>query len=146
MTTNIDKEIEETRKKLEELEAAKKLAAEQASSFQPSRESLAKLKVMVENEELKVLKDGSEWAEFGYDEGSYVEIGDWKVTLKERFGGYEGLGEEHYLVYEVSQNGALHSYWKVPGWYQSYNGAETEWENIHQVKPVEKMIIVWDAA
>jgi len=146
MTTNIDKEIEATRKKLEELESAKKLAEEQASSFQPSRESLAKLKVMVDRGELKVLKDDDKWLDFEYEAGSYVEIGGWKITLKERFGGYEGSGEEHYLVYEVSQNGALHSYWKVPGWYQSYHGSETEWDNIHQVKPVEKMVIDWEAA
>jgi hypothetical protein len=143
---NIEKEIEETRKKLEELEAAKKLAEETVSNFSPSKESLIKLKEMVYNEELTVLKDGSKYPEFEHDEESYVEIGNWKVILKERFGGYEGSGEEFYLVYEVSQNGEIHSYWKVPGWYQSYNGAESEWENIHQVKPVEKMIIVWDAA
>ena len=146
MTTNIDKEIEETRKKLEELEAAKKLAAEQASSFTPTKESLIKLIEMVGSEELKVLREGIKYSDFEYDEGAYVEIGDWKISLKERFGGYEGSGEEHYLVYEVSQNGELHSYWKVPGWYQSYHGSETEWENIHQVKPVEKMIFVWEAA
>jgi len=145
MKTNIDKEIEATRKKLEELEAAKKLAEEQASSFQPSRESLVKLKMMVDNDELKVLKDNDKWPDFEYEAGSYVEIGGCKITLRERFGGYEGSGEEHYLVYEASKGGVVDSYWKVPGWYQSYHGSETEWDNIHQVKPVEKMVIDWEA-
>jgi len=144
MTTNIDKEIEETRKKLEELEAAKKLAEEHASSFYPSKESLIKLKEMVYNEEIKTSAPYPEY--FEDTEGTFVEIGGYKITLKERFGGYEGAGEEHHLVYEVSKSGVVDSYWKVPGWYQSYHGAEQEWETIHRVKPVEKMVIVWDAA
>jgi hypothetical protein len=71
---------------------------------------------------------------------------------------------EYNIIYEVNYHGArprgflsylmvkydsdfknVHSYWKVPGWYNSYHGGKLEWENIHRVKPVEKMVIDWEA-
>jgi hypothetical protein len=38
------------------------------------------------------------------------------------------------------------SYWKIPGYYSSYDGGTYELNNVHKVKPVEKTIIVWKRA
>lgn len=52
-------------------------------------------------------------------------------------GGYEGAGEEHYVVLKVTHEGN-ETFWKVPGYYASYHGCELEVENTFQVKPVQK--------
>lgn len=55
----------------------------------------------------------------------------------ETYGGGEGDGEEHWIVFTVNKGEEIVSYWKVPGWYQSYHGGELEWGNIFEVEPVE---------
>ena len=82
-----------------------------------------------------------------YEKNVALEVGSgWSFTLLERHGGGEGDGEEHWLVYKLENATQAYqeTYWKVPGWYQSYHGAELEWSNTFQVKAVEKVITVWD--
>jgi hypothetical protein len=74
------------------------------------------------------------------DTGTSISFGDWTLTNHYREGGYEGCGEEHYIILKLEKKGVLHSWWRVPGWYQSYNGSELEWENAHQVEPYEKTV------
>ena len=67
------------------------------------------------------------------------------IAHKETHGGHEGAGEDHWVVLQVTEieTGNI-TFWKVPGFYQSYNGAELEIDNIYEVKPVEKTITVWE--
>ena len=95
--------------------------------------------------DLHTVTDGE--SESRYSENTPLQVGSgWSVTLVECKGGGEGDGEEHWLVYKLENAAQAYSetYWKVPGWYQSYHGAELEWNNTFQVKAVEKVITVWD--
>jgi len=106
--------------------------------WQPTTENIRHLL-----KDLHTVTDGeSQWSE-----NTPLEVGSgWIFTLLERKGGGEGDGEEHWLVYKLKNAAQAYSetYWKVPGWYQSYHGAELEWSNTFQVKAVEKVITVWD--
>lgn len=95
---------------------------------------------------LSDLHDESDYAS-AYEVTKIFTVGSgWSVTLMEGYGGREGAGEEHWLVYKLENATQAYqeTYWKVPGWYQSYHGAELEWSNTFQVKPTEKVIIVWE--
>ena len=61
---------------------------------------------------------------------------------KEVYGGSEGEGETHYVIIEAKYEDEV-SFWKIPGWYNSYDGAYLEIGNMFQVKPVEKTVIDW---
>jgi hypothetical protein len=92
--------------------------------------------------DLHTVTDG----ESRYSENTPLEVGSgWSVTLVECKGGGEGDGDEHWLVYKLENVTQAYSetYWKVPGWYQSYYGAELEWENAYQVESYEKTVIAW---
>lgn len=52
-------------------------------------------------------------------------------------GGYEGAGEEHYIILKVTHEGK-DTFWKIPGYYASYAGSELEIGNTFQVTPVQK--------
>jgi len=58
--------------------------------------------------------------------------------------GGEGQGEEWWIVYKVSEPYDI--YIKLEGFYSSYNGVSFEsWiDNLFEVKPVEKTIIVYE--
>ncbi len=76
------------------------------------------------------------------------ELKNWKdesgleISTKYTHGGYEGAGEEYYLILEVT-NGGETSFWKVPGYYMSHDGIYVEIQNIYQVVAKEKTITVW---
>lgn len=82
--------------------------------------------------------------EIGYIDKSkpYVSDGLYFFT-EEKHGGGEGDGEEYWIVLNVTYQGSV-SFWQIPGYYQSYDGGELEIDNIFEVKPVEKMVIVWE--
>jgi len=68
---------------------------------------------------------------------------DFSILMKEVFGGHEGSGEEHFIVFELFKNGESLGFYEVPGYYQSCNGSELYWDDIYKVKPVEVMVIKW---
>lgn len=78
-------------------------------------------------------------------EGEHVDTTIDNVSFKEveRYGGTEGSGEEHWVVFSVESGGDI-QYFKVPGYYQSYNGAELEFENLYEVTPGEVMVRIWN--
>jgi hypothetical protein len=65
------------------------------------------------------------------------------IFCKEVKGGGEGDGEEHWVVMSVKDETGLETFWKVPGWYQSYDGAHLEIHNMFQVMPAKKTITIW---
>lgn len=54
-------------------------------------------------------------------------------------GGYEGSGEEYYIILKVTL-GKEESLWKIPGSYYSHDGVYIELGNIHQVEEYEKVV------
>lgn len=54
-------------------------------------------------------------------------------------GGFEGAGEEHWLVFKFKDR-----YVKLPAFYNSYDGAEYYWDDIFEVKAVPTMITVYE--
>jgi len=85
------------------------------------------------------------WRQNNYRYDYVFEIGlGWKLELAERFGGSEGAGEEHWVVIKLTSPEKQETYWKIPGWYQSYNGSELEFNNLYQVEIGEKVIKVWN--
>lgn len=64
------------------------------------------------------------------------------VNCVESYGGCEGSGEEYWIVVKIKHN-SIETYWKVPGWYQSYEGSELEWNNAYQVEQYEKTVLAW---
>jgi hypothetical protein len=63
----------------------------------------------------------------------------------EDYGGSEGDGEERWFVMKVTDLETHdETFWKVPGWYQSYHGSEFELGNTYQVEQGERVIKVWN--
>lgn len=82
------------------------------------------------------------------EEGSSIpETDGLEISVKYVEGGHEGAGEVFFIILEVKEvaTGKI-THWEIPGWYQSYNGAEYTIEDMFQVKPAEKTIIVWNKA
>lgn len=78
------------------------------------------------------------------DERSFEYEGH-KFAHEEQFGG-EGQGDNYWIVFSVANlaNASDVVYYQVPGWYQSHNGSELEWDNMFEVKSVQKTINVWE--
>ena len=64
-----------------------------------------------------------------------------QVESVENFGG-EGQGDEYWTVFKLTKDGA-ESFWKIPGWYQSFQGGELEWSDVYQVESYERMVTDW---
>jgi hypothetical protein len=80
-----------------------------------------------------------------YDRKEKIQFGDWVVQVVDQQGGGEGSGEHWHCVFKVEKNGELVGHYYIPGYYQSYNGTEIEWDDIYEVEPYEKMVIDWKA-
>jgi hypothetical protein len=68
-----------------------------------------------------------------------------KFDYEEQYGGMD-MGSEYWIVFSVTSlaDAGDVAYYKVPGWYQSYCGSELEWDNLFEVKSVEKTVTVWE--
>lgn len=71
-------------------------------------------------------------------------VDDLEFEHIERHGGCEGGGDEHWVVFSVI-DGEKKTFWEVPGWYASHNGAHLNWDELYQVIPKEKTVTVWEA-
>lgn len=150
-------QIEAEIKKLNtELEAVKKAEAEKAPdilvNFNPK--NIKKVLDLLEPQDnaAKYLKNKTErqakWGIDSYDFYGYkepIQFGDWLVQVVDQEGGGEGEGEHWHCVFKVEKGGVLHGYYYIPGYYQSYNGTEIEWDSIYEVKPFDKVVVDWEA-
>jgi hypothetical protein len=71
-----------------------------------------------------------------------VENSEFILQQEESYGGYEGAGEEMWLVYSLTSkidNSVIH--FRMNGWYNSWDSSE--WEGIDIVRPVEVKKIEW---
>lgn len=72
--------------------------------------------------------------------GSVYEINGYLLNPVDEYGG-EGQGEDYWVVVEVTKDDHK-SFWKFDGWYASYSGSSIE--NVWEVKPVEKVVTVYE--
>lgn len=81
---------------------------------------------------------------YSFDEAKVLWVDDKPVTVTvadAQFGGEGDFNVETYVVFRV---GALDEikYFRIAGWYQSYEG--TEWDNnFYEVKPLEVKVTKW---
>lgn len=72
-----------------------------------------------------------------------LRIADFTVKIEEQFGG-EGQGDTYWVVFSLERDGEK-KYFKLDGWYASYNGHEFEdFYDFYEVKQVEKVVKVWE--
>lgn len=75
-------------------------------------------------------------------EKQFYQFGPLKVWAEAEYGGAD-KGSKYWVVLGVEENGVI-SFWKVPGWYSSYDGPELEPGNMFEVKEEEEVIKVWN--
>jgi len=106
-------------------------------SWFPHRDAVASLLVAM-NDHIPDFEDTIE---------VYPLVDGWEISLLDRSGSDEELAFR--LVFKVTGPNDHVSYWKVPVWYDSYDGNTydcntIEWDNTFEVTPVEKMVTVWE--
>lgn len=74
---------------------------------------------------------------FNTDDGSVINL-----CLIEQYGG-EGQGDNYWIVFTLDKNGKDKIAVRRNGWYASYAGHE--WNDYEEVKPVQKVITVWES-
>lgn len=100
---------------------------------------------MLDKETLvKLLKEDGLYEEVAYASSRKdgFEHEGHKIRHVERYGGHEGAGEEHWVVFSVEKDDKI-EYWEVPGWYQSHHGSEVEIDGMFRVQPVEVKVRHW---
>lgn len=104
--------------------------------------------VMYESQDLlnkKIITSDSKYIDdFSCSRGQSFSFGEWTIENHVIYGGGEGDGEDHYIILNVTKNGESPLYFKVPGYYTSYDGGRLDFEYTTEVKPVEKPVIFWE--
>ena len=62
------------------------------------------------------------------------------LEVVEVFGGDEGDGENHFYVTRMGKK-----YFKLPACYNSYDASIYYWEDVYEVKPKRKTVIIFEA-
>ena len=140
----IEEQIRETEENLQKLKIMQEEAKTQLGldNFTPSNKSINKL--------FELMSDNKNKDYFGFKytpERNYIQeytpisFGDWTVETECDFGGGEGSGSTRYVVFKFTKKGEEPTYWYIPGYYESYNGSEFEYDDMYQCEPYEKMVI-----
>lgn len=77
-----------------------------------------------------------------YDGSSAFEIAGVSFQNVECFGGREGAGEEHWVVFSVTENETTRTF-KIEGSYASYVGSELDWDAVTEVESVPVTVKQW---
>lgn len=94
---------------------------------------------MDKNKLIEILKKEREY-ELHFT-GFIKVIDNLSIEVIETYGG-EGEGDDYSSILKVTNNEEI-TYWKIPGWYQSYYGGELEIDNIFQVIPKEVTVTTY---
>lgn len=86
-----------------------------------------------------------------YDFRSFLESGKGRLetfngilfTYLEGYGG-EGKGEDWWVVFSVEKD-MQQEFFKFSAYYSSYDGVNMSYGNFYKVKPVQKVITVWES-
>lgn len=85
----------------------------------------------------------SGWDAWAETEGEWESVNDLgSVRVVENFGG-EGLGDDCFLVFEVADGTGARHFFKLPGYYTSYQGGYYDGQ-LYEVKPVERKVTVYE--
>lgn len=77
------------------------------------------------------------------EQNSLINIGGFIVQGVDQHGG-EGMGESYWVVFSVERD-MQKEFFKLDGWYASYNGHEFDnYLDFNEVKQVEKVVKVWE--
>lgn len=113
------------------------MAAPSASEFQRALVGL-----LVEDYEDVVYPPDWVWNELGEIDGE--EVPDFgTVRVVENFGG-EGQGDQRYIVFKLTDEFGDEHFFKVDGYYASYDGSSWDGSELYQVTPREKTITVYE--
>jgi hypothetical protein len=83
----------------------------------------------------KIIKYVNSREEFVSSEAYSAEWNEWKLVVEKVYGGGEGDGEEHWAILRLTDPFGEESFWKIPGYYQSYDGGNLEVDDIFRVTP-----------
>lgn len=100
-----------------------------------------------ENDDRFFTKDGKKyllrsWVMDDYFEACVYNGENYYLKGIESYGG-EGQGDNCGIIFSVTSRDNV-SYWKVPGFYSSDNGATYYWNQVHEVSKKLKTIEVWE--
>lgn len=151
---NLERRLQENdNEKQELLDELNELREKISSGFKPTKENLVDI---CENDLHDEFYDDVLHGWSDPEKAEEIKIDDeWSIKMVESCGGSEGDGEERWVVFALLQtirngiggmvpnNPLVHSYWKVPGYYASFNGSEFEVYNMHQVKQEQRTVNVW---
>ena len=84
-----------------------------------------------------------EIAEYDFEYVSHIHnIGQgWQYTCEKRFGGGEGDGDVHWIVFSISKDD-VKKFFKIDGWYASYDGSYLDGD-MYEVKEEPVMVMEW---
>lgn len=77
------------------------------------------------------------WEEIWSSE--FIDLEDFRVRRVDSYGG-EGQGDDYWMVLEVEFSDVIKTF-ELSGYYASYDGGY--YEDIKEVKPVDKVVTVW---
>jgi hypothetical protein len=71
------------------------------------------------------------------------EVGGSKVTLQEQHGG-EGEGDEYWLVFRVENSDGSEQFFRVDGYYASYDGTSWDGAQLREVNAVPRTVVFYE--
>jgi hypothetical protein len=86
------------------------------------------------------------WHEYhwGHSDEFVVPGIDGTVAVVESEGGGEGSGEHMHIVFRVSTTDGEEFYFKIDGYYASFDGASWDGSELYEVTPRQKTITVYE--
>ena len=117
------------------------LYEELVKNFSPTTEKVRELFQFLENNQNDEFYNFYNW--IIEESENVITVGEYSLKLEEVEGGHEGGGEDHWAVVSIYKGEEKATYWRIPGYYQSYAGGELEFLNTYQVFPYEEMARFW---
>lgn len=92
-------------------------------------------------EELGNRFDDISISDFAYEEYDFIKFLDWTITWEDHYGG-EGQGSEYWVVFKIT-GPDTEKYIYLPGYYESYEGAEFFTNEMYEVVKSQKTVDYW---
>lgn len=90
------------------------------------------------------VQEGTSWGEFWAEEHDELDIPEFgKLSVIETVGG-EGQGDHAHVVFKLVDAVGSVTYYKVDGYYSSYDGVDWDGSDLYSVQKREKTITVYE--
>lgn len=110
-------------------------------NWSPTNESL---KELIDELKANEVEYNYDWIDGNGNKVSRINLGfGWEYECVEVFGGDEGDGEEYWIVFSIKRYDELIGYWKIEGYYASYDGTYLDGD-LYKVVQREKLVLVWE--